>query len=485
MKKLFHFLLGTSGSLKTRTVRSSIWVSSASLFSRGFNLISSIILARLLLPEIFGLMGIILFVRQGIEIFTQTSFKQALIYRKDDIEKSSDTAWILNVIRGFFLFAMVFVTAPWISAFYNEPILSVAIRFVAFLFILDGFNNINMVLFDRALDFKKVAISRVIGSFFVNAAILALAFILKSIWALLLGLLARSLYDLLASYVVQKKKPRIDFNKRIAWELIHYSKYLTGAGILLFLTTQGDDAIIGKVLGMEELGYYTYAYLIANIPATHFTNMISEVFFPSYSAINHDLLRLKRTFLSILKFIAYVSVPVGVVIFVLSEEIVTLLLGQKWEPAVAPLQVLIVFGVVRSLAATTGPVFKAIGKPNITFWIVLAKLILIFSALYPLTKFFGLKGAALAVTVPMILEQLYLWIVMKKYIGVSIFEIVKQLPGPLVVSVLMGLSLVSAKIFFPVNNVLFLGIYILVALIIWGSAVLLIDRKYIVEKLRG
>jgi len=430
-------------------------------------------------------MGIILFVRQGIDIFTQTSLKQALIYRKDDIYRASDTAWILNVVRGFLLFAIVFVAAPWISAFYDEPILSVAIRFIAFLFILDGFSNINMVLFDKALDFKKVAISRVIGSFFVMAVTLALALVLKSIWALLLGLLSRSLYDLAASYIIQKKKPRIDFNKRIAWELIHYSKYLTGAGILLFLTTQGDDAIIGKVLGMEELGYYTYAYLIANIPATHFTNMISEVFFPSYSAINHDLARLKRSFLAIYKFLAYVSIPVGVVIFVFSEEIVTLLLGQRWGPAVAPLQILVVFGVVRSLAATTGPVFKAIGKPNITFWVVLAKLILIFSALYPLTKFIGLRGAALAVTVPMILEQFYLWALMKKAIGVSIFEIVKQLYGPFMVAILIGLILASSKSFFPVDNVLFLGIYILIALIIWGSAALLCDRKYFAGVLRG
>jgi len=485
MKKAFHFLSSTSGSLKTRTVRSGIWVSSASAFSRSFDFISSIILARLLLPEIFGLMGIVLFVRHGIEVLTQTSFKQALIYRKDDIEKSSDTAWILNVVRGFFLFAVVYVTAPWISAFYNEPVLSVALRFVAVLFILGGFNNINMVLFDRALDFKKVAISRVIGSFLVNAAILALALILRSVWALLLGLLLRSLYDLVASYIIQKKRPRFDFNTKMAWELIHYSKYLTGAGILLFFTTQGDDAIIGKILGMEELGFYTYAYFIANIPAKHFTSMISEVFFPSYSAMSHDLPRLKKSFLSIYKFIAYVSVPVGVVIFVFSEEIVILMLGQRWEPAVAPLQILIAFGVVRSLAATTGPVFKAIGKPHIIFWVVLVKLILILSALYPLTKFFGLKGAALAVTVPMVLEQLYLWTLMKRAIGVSIDAIFKQLYGPLFVALLLGLILVFSKNFFPVSGILILALYFLIAIIVWGSAAFLCDRQYFAEILKG
>jgi O-antigen/teichoic acid export membrane protein len=485
MKKAFHFLRSTSGSLKTRTVRSGIWVSLASVFSRSFNLISSIILARLLLPEIFGLMGIVLFVRQGIEVFTQTSFKQALIYKKDDIEKSSDTAWILNVVRGFILFAVVYVTAPWISAFYNQPVLSTALRFVALLFVLGGFNNINMVLFDRALDFKKVAISRVIGSFLVSAATLVLAFILRSIWALLLGLLLRSLYDLAASYIIQKKRPRIDFNTKMARELIRYSKYLTGAGILLFFTTQGDDAIIGKILGMEELGFYTYAYLIANIPATHFTNMISEVFFPSYSAISHDSDRLKNAFLSIYKFIAYVSIPVGVTLFVFSEEIVTLMLGQRWEPAVAPLQILVAFGIVRSLAATTGPVFKAIGKPNVTFWLVLVKLVLIISALYPLTKYYGLMGAALAVTVPMVLEQLYLWTLMKRFVAISVVEIVKQLRNPLLVSVLMGAILIAAKSVIPAKNILFLGLYILFALIIWGSAALLCDQKYFVEKLRA
>ena len=485
MKKLIRFLNGTTGSVREKTVRSSVWISLASVFANVFDLVNSIILARLLVPEIFGLVSIVVLIRHGIDVLTRTSFKQALIYRQDNESSAADTAWILNIMRGVILFVIVFLAAPWISGFYGQPILAKAIRFIAFVFIMDGFQNVNLVLFEKSLDYKKIALSRIARSLLSCAIVLSLAFFMRSLWALLVGILFRSLYNLCVSYLIQKKKPQFHFDKKLAGELINYSKYITGAVILVFLTTRGDDAIIGKIIGMRELGFYSYAYLIANLPSTHFTNIFSEVIFPSYSTISGDRIKLKNAFLSVLKLVSHIAIPAGVGILILSKEIVLLLLGPVWEPVIEPLRILVIFGVVRSLAATTGPIFKAIGKPNIIFYVTLGKLLVILAIIFPLTITYGIVGAALAVTLPMALEQLFLWKILSKTLNVSIPEIGNRVIFPGLTGLITAGVVISLKIYFPANEIFVLGFYLVLVIFLGGTISFLLDKKYFRRVLNG
>ena len=485
IKRLFQFLNGTTGTVRERTVRSSVWITLSSVLAYVVDLINYLILARLLVPEIFGLVSIVVLIQRGINVLTQTSFKHALIYRQDSERNAADTAWVLNILRGVILFVLVFLAAPWISNFYGQPILSRAIKFVAFVFILDGLQNVNLVLYEKSLDFKKIALSRIVRSILSCAIVLSLAFILRSLWALLIGILFHSAYNLCVSFIIQKKKPRFHFEKTSAAELIHYSKYVTGAGILVFLTTRGDDAIIGKLLGMRELGYYTYAYLIANLPSTHFTKVLSEVIFPTYSTISGDLVKLKTAYLSVAKLVSYVAIPAGVAIFLLAEPIVLLLLGPVWEPVISPLKILVLFGMVRSLAATTGPIFKAVGKPDIIFYVTLSKLLVIIAIIFPLTKTYGIEGAALAVTAPMLLEQLFLWRILSKTIQVPVIDIGKCIVIPGLSGLLIAGVLLFFMSFLPATEIIILVSYFLLTISLGAMVPFILDKKYILRVLNG
>ncbi len=484
MKNVLRFLSSTSGTLKARTIRGGIYITGATLLTYLFDLLTSIVLARILLPEIFGVMSIVLFVRGGIEVFTQTNFKSALIFKRGDIERSADTAWVLNALRGVVLAAFVVLASPLISRFYGEPLLGRALRFLALVFIVQGFSNINMVLFDKSLDFRKVAIARA-GSLLYGVAVIALGWVLRSVWALLFGIALRSVYDFAVSFLIQKKRPRFAFDRKIALELFHYSKYVTGTGILVFLTTRGDDAVVGKLLNLTALGYYTYAYTIANLPATHLTRVVSEIIFPSYSAINDDPARMGKVFLTVHKFIGHVTIPFGVLLAVFSREIVVLVLGPKWEPAVAPLRVLIVFGVVRSLAATTGPLFKAVGRPDLMFRIVLVKLLVILALIIPLTRSFGLAGASLAVTVPMVAEQLYLWTILKRLVDASVGRIFRGLLAPVGCALFVGAVMTAWKSGFAVDRLSKLALVLAVAAVLYAGVAWIVDRKFLRGVLRA
>jgi len=485
MRKFIRFLNDTTGTVRERTVRSSVWIALSSVLANVFDLVNYLILARLLVPEIFGLISIVVMIQRGIDVLTRTSFKHALIYRQDNETRATDTAWVLNITRGIILFILVFLAAPWISKFYGQPILSRAIKFVAFVFILDGLQNVNLVLFEKSLDFKKIALARIVRSFLSCAIVLSLAFVLRSLWALLIGILFHSVYNLWVSFLIQKKKPRFRFEKTLAGELIHYSKYVTGAGILVFLTTRGDDAIIGKLLGMRELGFYTYAYLIANLPSTHLTKILSEVIFPSYSTIKGDHIKLKNAYLSVLKLISYVAIPAAVGIFLLSKEIVLLLLGPIWEPVILPLQILVVFGVVRSLAATTGPIFKAVGKPDIIFYVTLGKLLAILTIIFPLTKTYGIVGAALAVALPMLVEQLFLWKIVSNTIHAPVSDIWKCMLIPGLSGLLIAGTVISFKLFLPATEIVILVFYFLLIIFLGAIVSFILDKKYFLRILNG
>ncbi len=236
---------------------------------------------------------------------------------------------------------------------------------------------------------------------------------------------------------------------------------------------------------MKELGFYTYAYLIANLPSTHFTKVFSEVIFPSYSRISGERLKLKNAYLSVMKFVAYIAFPMGAGIFMFSKEIVRLLLGEVWDPVISPLQILVVFGIVRSLAATTGPVFKAVGKPNIIFYVTLGKLIVILATIFPLIKAYGIMGAALAVTLPMLFEQLFLWKIVSRTISVSLPEIGKSMIFPCITGLVIAGCVAILKSFFPAHSILTLGLYFLFIIILASSISLLMDKKFFLRVLNA
>ena len=126
--------------------------------------------------------------------------------------------------------------------------------------------------------------------------------------------------------------------------------------------------------------------------------MLAPLIFPTYSHYNQDQEKLNRLFLLVLKVVSMVTIPASFGILALSDEVAAVLLGEIWIPMVPALKILVFFGLFRALASCTGPLFKAMGKPKIIFWILLGKLILIAAIIYPLTISYGIKGTAIAVT---------------------------------------------------------------------------------------
>ena len=383
--------------LSQRAIQGGIWVFGLRIVQQVFNLGRLIILARILIPNDFGLIGIALLTMATLETFSQTGFQQALIQKKDNVEGYLDAAWTVLIIRGFILFAILYFIAPYAAIFFKAPEAKLIVQVIGISILLQAFTNIGIIYFQKELEFNREFIFQFSGTLADFIVAVSAVLILRNIWALVLGLLAGNAVRCFVSYLIHPYRPHLDFNLGKAKELFSFGKWILGSSILVFLLTQGDDAFVGKLLGVTALGFYQMAYRISNMPATEITHVISRVAFPTYSKLQDDIPKLKEAYLKVLQVTAFLSFPIAGLIFVLAPDFTQIFLGEKWMPMVPAMQVLVLWGLIRSIGATTGPVFQAVGRPKILTNYQLIQLALLAILIYPLTTYLGILGTSLVV----------------------------------------------------------------------------------------
>ena len=437
-------------SLSERVVKGGFWVFSLRLIERGFSLVRLIILARLLSPNDFGLLGISLLALSILGVFTQTGFESALIQRKENTEKYLNSAWTVQIIRGLFLFSVLFIISPLVGGFFNTPRASLIIRFLALTQILGAFKNIGIIYFTKELEFNKKFVYSFVSSLVDIIVSVSLAFILRNVWALVWGLLAGSFTSLILSYILSSYRPRIEFNLEKIKELFSFGKWILGSNILIFFVTQGDDIFVGKLLGPLALGLYQMAYRFSNMPATEITHVISQVTFPAYSKMQDNLPRLRESYLRVLQLTAFLAFPIAGLIFILAPDFTRLFLGEKWMPMVPAMQVLCIFGATRSIAATIGPLLYSVGRPKIQSKLSSLQLLAMLIIIYPLTVKWGILGASLGVVIPNILVLILVMAELKDIIKLSYKDFLISISSVLVTLFIIAF-LILIKQYFRLN----------------------------------
>lgn len=394
--------------LKGRSVRGGFWVFALRIVTRLFGLGRTIALARLLAPADFGLFGIALLAMSALETFSQTGFHAALVQKKQDTRPYLDTAWTVQLIRAVVLALIAFSIAPYVASFFDTPTTKPILQVIAFSVLIGGFANIGVIYFQKELEFHKQFVYQLSGTFADIAVAISAAFLLRSVWALVLGLLAGNLVRLPVSYFVHPYRPRLSFNLHQFRELFGFGKWVLGSSIILFLLHQGDDALVGKVLGITALGFYQLAYRLSNMPATEITHVISQVTFPAYSKLQDNLPKLREAYLKVLQFVAFLSFPIAGLIFALAPDFTKIFLGEKWMPMVPTMQALCIFGVIRSINGTMGSFFQGIGKPRMNTITSGIQLIIMAIIIYPLAIRWGILGVSLAIIIPNCFPIVYL-----------------------------------------------------------------------------
>ncbi len=387
------------GNIEQKAVAGGFWVFTGRILSRALSFIRIIIVARILAPDDFGLFGLALLSLSILETFSQTGFGAALVQKKGRIKEYLDTAWFVQAIRGMVIFLVLYFSSSFIASFFNNALLVPLVKVIGITILLKGFINTGLHYFNRELKFDKLFFYEMFSTAVDFSVTVVLAFLLRNVWALILGLLAGTIVRLFLSYILHPYRPGLNFDFHKAKELYSFGKWIFITSILLFLVNQGDDLLVGKVVGIAALGFYQMAYRISNTPTTEITHLISGIVFPVYSKLQDKLDYLRKGYLKTLELVLFFSFPLTVFILFFAKNFTLLFLGEKWLPIVLSMQVLVFWGLIRSIGACTGPLFNAVGRPEITTKMIFIKLVLMLSIIFPLTYKLGILGAAIAVTV--------------------------------------------------------------------------------------
>lgn len=434
VRRALAFLHRTDGSLQHKAIRSGVWVAASNVGVVILTFMRGVVLARLLSAETFGLMAVSLMATRFIEILTETGFGQALVHRQDRFEDARDTAFTMASLRGVALAVFSLAMAPAVASFYGQPQLRDIVAVVGISFIFVGLQNINAVALQKELDFRRLTYMELAVATLGFVVNVGLAWWRRDIWALVWGQIASAAIASLLSFLMVPGGVRWRFDRAIAKELYRYGRFITGLSVVVFLSRELDNAIIGKMLGMEQLGFYVVAYSLANIPSTYLSKVIARVMFPFFSRLQHDPAGLRREYERGQRLIISLTVPVSIVMVVLSPEIVAALYGPRWTAAVVPLQILVVFGAFRALWLLNGYLYNATGRPHIDFYVSLGRLLAMTALLFPLTRRYGVIGAAVAVSLPMAAQFAIGLLVSRAIVGSSPSATL----GPLAVALLQS-----------------------------------------------
>jgi PST family polysaccharide transporter/lipopolysaccharide exporter len=428
------------GDLATQTIRSGFWETAINVSTRLLELLVLIVLANLLAPQDFGLIGIALLIIGALNRFSRLGLNQALIHHEDErIDPYLNTVWILNLCRGILLATLTFVSAPFVADFFREPLVTDLLRFLALSPLLKAVSNPGVVYFEKALQFHRKFIYRVTGSLANSTVALGFGIVYQNVWALAFGFIAADLVRFPLSYWIHEFRPKFAFDVDRASELIGYGKWITASSMVYFLLDEGDDFVVGWLITSAALGFYRMAYRIGNAPATEITNVIGDVIFSAFSKLQHDTQALQDAFLRTIQVTTLVSFPTSVGVVVVAPVFVRGFMGQEWMPMVTAMQILAIYGFLLSFTETFHKLWKAVGHPEYVTKIGVLRLIIMAVLIFPAISRYGIEGVALtilgaylAVTLPI---NLYL---LDRTTSMELRPIAGEVSYPLVASLLMG-----------------------------------------------
>ena len=448
------------------------WVAVANLGARGLSLFRDLILARLLLPHDFGLVGYALLVIGMLELFKELGFSSALIYRRDNIREAANTAFVAIVLSSVLLYGVAWLAAPMAASFFRNETLVPILRALSLTLVISAVGQVPLSLMARGMGFKKRAIPEMIASLTASVLSVVLALLGYGVWSIVYGQIVMAVTMSVLVWFFCPWRPTLDFSKNVALELWDYGKHIIGSQIMVFFITHVDDAFVGRFLGDAAYGAYGLAYKLSNLPATHLSRVVGRVMFPAFSRVQEDTARLRQVFFRSIKYVSLAAFPIAVITLVFAKDFMIVAYGRKWASAVIPLQWLTVYGLARSIAVNMGNVFKAGGKPKWLFRIATLRLIVMVVFIYPAILYDGIIGVSILSAIVAVIDFFVSLFMTNRIIRAPWRSYARILLPMLLTSVLAALlghqayrwigTSIHPFVSLPLTGALALGIYLLI-----------------------
>lgn len=474
------FASETGGHLNRRIARGAAWMVGLRFADRIIGLLSTIVLARLLVPADFGLIALAMAMVAAIGDFAEFGFEMGLIQNQKAERSQYDTAWTLGLLRGLIAAIVVALAAEPLAEFFDDPRLGNVLLALALAPFLAGFNNIGTVAFRKDLTLNKEFIFRIIPRIAGVLTTITFAFAWQNYWALVYGILAGTSLRLVMSYLMHSYRPRISV---AAWrEIMGFSTWMLVTSIATLASRKASTLIIAKFLDAASLGVFSIANQIADMASAELIAPVKQALFPGYAKLAHDTALLRKAFLGVYGILVLLALPVAIGIGLTAQFFVPLVFGPKWIDAVPLIEILVISGGLRSLSSHVRPVYLAMNRPHLGAYGAVGRAIVYLPTLVFALLHYGIEGAAIAHAaghVAVLLCSLYL---MHRLLGVTLGDVFTACWRPLASCALMIIALCIIKWFLPVSGsgnwdyLALLALSIAGGVVTYGGSVLLLWR---------
>jgi O-antigen/teichoic acid export membrane protein len=360
-------------SLKEKTVSGLKWTALEQVVSQFLAIAINIVLARILLPQEFGLIAMIaVFTALGNNLMN-SGLSTSLIRSKHVDELDYSTVFITNTGMSLLLYVIIYFSAPFVANFYDEPTLIWITRIFAFTIVINAFKTVQIARLTRIMDFKTQMYARLPTLVLSGGLAILAAKNDFGVWSLVVQALTTALSSTLIIWWIAKWKPQFVFNKQKFLYHLNFGYRLAISSVLDAVFSNIYPLIIGKYYPASLVGYYKQADTLAKIPVVSLSNIINKVSLPLYAKQQHNKSSLKNTNKTIVQLVLLLITPVCVFAAITAEDLITLVLTDKWLPAVPYFQLLCFFAIMSPISSYNTQLLKAIGRSDVFLKLALFK----------------------------------------------------------------------------------------------------------------
>ncbi len=429
------------GNLKQRILHGGSWMLFSRVVIQILSLLRTAVTARILVPEDFGLLGIAVIVVAFIERVTTVNLNLFLMQKTESIHEDIDTIWTIGVLKGIFFYGIIFFSAPFVVGFFGTPGAVNVLRVIALVFVINSFVNGALVYLQKNMEMEKLSYSKIVAAIVETGVTLGMVFLLRNVWAIIFGTLASYLTNMLMSFLIYPRMPRLE----IKWEKLKdcflFGKWLYFGKMTAYCIQYGDNATVGKMMGQGALGLYQMAYRLGMLPFDELSQALNNIVYPVYIKLKTEDARLKKFFLKSIEWQVAVIIPLVIMMVFFSKGVVSLLLGDKWLNMVVCFQIIAIVGFFKHFHSHNGLLLLAKGKPQVAAWGGAIQLVIMGALIIPLTLWMGIEGAATAVLLGTFIAALFSLFMAFKEVRLRITDLGSALAGPLCACIFMSLVL--------------------------------------------
>ncbi len=360
--------------------------------------LTTVVLARLLSPTDFGVVGMAALYTGLVAVLGQIGMGAAIIHRQDIGQIELDTVFWTGLGAGLFVALVSFILAPAAGWFFHTPLVVVLIRVSSIVFVIDSLGAVHRVLMNKELAFSRLAKAEVSAQFAYGLAAVALAVGGAGVWAIVLGQVVRAVVEVTLLWRVEPWRPRREFSREAFGGLFGFGVRVWAFNFVDYIRENVDNLAVGRLLGTTALGFYAFAYNTANFPRRQLQNVVGRVTFPAFAKAQNDNALLRRTYLKVIRYISLLVFPMLTGLALVAPELIPIVYGDKWIPAVVPLQLLCGAHMLYSLGSNVGAVYLAKGRPDLQLKFGLFALVWLVTVVVVVARF-GLVAVAAGILV--------------------------------------------------------------------------------------